>query len=151
MYLPTKERVTDYLSKPLQGSLFTIDRNSIIRLRRQHKSYYFNLYKMRLEGWTRDPYIFFFSSSIIWWFAWLLVSLFFLCDSFRHVTQGYSCRLCAYHCNNWYPYNSLKVRNPLVCMWTFIYLRTRPLQLFNYKHFFLFFFYFYFMAPSKRL
>ena len=43
-YCPTKEMVSDYLSKPLQGSLFRIHRNSIIGLTEEDKAISFNEY-----------------------------------------------------------------------------------------------------------
>ena len=43
-YCPTKEMVSDYLSKPLQGSLFQIHRNSIMGLTEEDEAISFNAY-----------------------------------------------------------------------------------------------------------
>jgi len=46
-YCPTKEMVSDYLSKPLQGSLFRIHRNSIMGLTEADEAISFNEYNKR--------------------------------------------------------------------------------------------------------
>ena len=44
-YCPTKELVTDYLSKPLQGSLFRTHRNSILGISDADEAFYAESYK----------------------------------------------------------------------------------------------------------
>ena len=48
-YCPTKEMTSDYLSKPLQGSLFQTHRNAIMGINEQDEANSFNTYKTRLE------------------------------------------------------------------------------------------------------
>jgi len=48
-YCPTKEMVSDYLSKSLQGSLFRTHRNAIMGITEQDEAESFNAYKLRLE------------------------------------------------------------------------------------------------------
>ena len=48
-YCPTKEMVSDYLSKSLQGSLFRTHRNAIMGINEQDEAESFNAYKMQLE------------------------------------------------------------------------------------------------------
>ena len=48
-YCPTKEMVSDYLSKSLQGSLFWTHRNAIMGINEQDEAESFNAYKLRLE------------------------------------------------------------------------------------------------------
>ena len=43
--------VADYLSKPLQGSLFRTHRNSIMGINEDDKSEFYNLYRNRMDGW----------------------------------------------------------------------------------------------------
>ena len=49
-YCPTKEMVADYLSKPLQGSLFRTHRNSIMGINEDDESEFYNLYRKRMDG-----------------------------------------------------------------------------------------------------
>ena len=44
-YCPTKELVADYLSKPLQGSLFRTHRNSILGITESDEAFYAESYK----------------------------------------------------------------------------------------------------------
>ena len=48
-YCPTKEMVSDYLSKSLQGILFRTHRNAIMGITEQDEAESFNAYKMQLE------------------------------------------------------------------------------------------------------
>ena len=48
-YCPTKEMVSNYLSKPLQGSLFHTHRNDIMGINEQDEANSFNKYKTHLE------------------------------------------------------------------------------------------------------
>ena len=48
-YCPTKEMTLDYLSKPLQGSLFRTHQNAIMGITEHDKAKSFNEYKLCLE------------------------------------------------------------------------------------------------------
>ena len=48
-YCPTKQMTSDYLSKPLQGSLFRTHRNVIMEITERDEAESFNAYKLHLE------------------------------------------------------------------------------------------------------
>ena len=63
-HCPTKEMVSDYLSKSLQGSLFRTHRSAIMGINNQDEAKSFNAYKMQLahkkpSGWMRSLFLFF--------------------------------------------------------------------------------------------
>ena len=48
-YCPTKEMIDDYFSKPLQGYLFRVHQNSIMRLTEADKVWSYNNYMKRIN------------------------------------------------------------------------------------------------------
>ena len=53
IYFPTKQMVADFFTKPLQGELYFVHRNSILGIRAEDIPIYINDYKLHCEAMKR--------------------------------------------------------------------------------------------------
>ena len=53
IYCPTKQMIADFFTKPLQGELYFIHRNSVLGIRAEDMPIYINDYKLYRESLKR--------------------------------------------------------------------------------------------------